>query len=88
MGVRTIILVGGTIFYDALCPLGHSQTQRSSEATWSLPHGLALKDAGRARTSSLWTTTRQAAEATFFSASASQRNTLVGYRAERSRGGT
>lgn len=46
MRVRTIILVGGTIFYDALCPLGHSQTQQSSEAIWSLTHGFAVKDAG------------------------------------------
>lgn len=45
MRVRTLIIVGA-IFSAALGLLGHSQTQSSSEATWSLPHGLAVKDPG------------------------------------------
>lgn len=45
MRVRTLFIVGA-IFSAALGLLGHSQTQSSSEATWSLPHGLAVKDPG------------------------------------------
>lgn len=45
MRVRTLIIVGA-ILSAALGLLGHSQTQSSSEATWSLPHGLAVKDPG------------------------------------------
>ena len=46
MRVRTVIIVGATIFSAALGLPGHSETQSSSEATWSLPHGLAVKDVG------------------------------------------
>lgn len=47
MRVRTRLIIGGaTIFSAALGLLGHSQTQSLSEATWSLPHGLPVKDAG------------------------------------------
>ena len=46
MRVRTSIIVGATIFSAALGLPGHSRTQSSSEATWGLPHGLAVKDAG------------------------------------------
>lgn len=47
MRVRTVlIVVGGTIFCAALGLLGHPQKQPLSKATWSLPHGLTVKDAG------------------------------------------
>ena len=47
MGVRIVLLVAvGAISCAALGHLGHSQTQPSSEATWSLPHKLAVRDAG------------------------------------------
>ncbi len=47
MRIRSLgILVRGTIFCATLCFLGHSQTQGLSDATWSLPHGLAVKDGG------------------------------------------
>jgi len=41
-----LVVVGVTIFCAALGALGHSQTQPLSEARWSLPRGLAVKDAG------------------------------------------
>jgi hypothetical protein len=47
MRVRTVLIVVGAItFCAALDLLGHSQTQPLSEAIWSLPRGLAVKDAG------------------------------------------
>ena len=44
MRVRTVLIV--VAFFAALDLLGHSQTQPLSEAIWSLPRGLAVKDAG------------------------------------------
>jgi hypothetical protein len=44
MRVRTVLIV--VTFFAALDLLGHSQTQPLSEAKWSLPRGLAVKDAG------------------------------------------
>ena len=47
MRVRTVLIVVGAVtFCAALDLLGHSQTQPISEAIWSLPRGLAVKDAG------------------------------------------
>jgi len=47
MRVRNVLIVAvGTISCAALDRLGHSQMQPSPEATWSLPHTLAVKDAG------------------------------------------
>ena len=47
MQAKTVLIAVGTaIFCPALGLLGHSQTQSLSEAPWSLPHGLAVKDAG------------------------------------------
>jgi hypothetical protein len=47
MRVRTtLIIVRATIFSAALGLLSHSETQSLSEATWSLPHGLTVRDAG------------------------------------------
>ena len=44
MRVRTVLIV--VAFFAGLELLGHSQTQPLSEAIWSLPRGLAVKDAG------------------------------------------
>jgi hypothetical protein len=47
MRVRTVlIVVGATTFCAALGLLGHSQTPPLTQAIWSLPRGLAVKDAG------------------------------------------
>ena len=45
MRVRTTLIIVGASIFASSCLLGHSQTQSLSEATWSLPHGLAVKDA-------------------------------------------
>ena len=45
MRVRTTLIIVGASIFASSGLLGHSQTQSLSEATWSLPHGLAVKDA-------------------------------------------
>ena len=46
MRVRTRLIIVGVTVFSPLGLLGHSQTQSLSQATWSLPHGLAVKDVG------------------------------------------
>ena len=47
MRIRTVLLAAGTaVFCVALCPLPQSRAQQTSDATWTLPHALEVRDAG------------------------------------------